>query len=44
MEADVVAADLFGKLPEQVPFIKAAFDRQMGNMDLAKINVKSVKI
>jgi len=44
MEADVVAADLFGKPPEQVPFIKAAFDRQMGNMALDKINIKSVKI
>jgi uncharacterized protein (DUF362 family) len=44
MEADVVATDLFGKSPQEIPFIKAAFDREMGNMDLAKINIKTVKI
>ncbi|MFC2155838.1 DUF362 domain-containing protein, partial [Acidobacteriota bacterium] len=44
MEADVVAADLFGKSPQEVPFIQAAFDRKMGNMDLTKINIKTVKI
>ena len=44
MEADVVACDVFGKPPQEVPFIKAAFERKMGNMDLTKINLKTVKI
>jgi len=43
MEADVVAADLFGKPPHEVPFIQAAFARKMGNIDLSKINIKTVK-
>ncbi|MCK4766237.1 MAG: DUF362 domain-containing protein [Candidatus Aminicenantes bacterium] len=44
MEADVVAADLFGKSPQEVPFIQAAFERKMGNMELDKINIKSFKV
>lgn len=44
MEADVVATDLFGRAPEQIPFIRAAFDRKMGQMDLTKINLKSLSI
>lgn len=42
MEADVVAADLFGKPPSEVPSIQAAFARKMGSMDLTKINIKTV--
>ncbi len=41
MEADVVAADVFGKSPQQVPSIQAAFERKLGSMDLGKINVKT---
>ena len=44
MEADVVAADLFGKRPEDIPFIVSAFDRGMGAKDPAKINIKSKAI
>lgn len=44
MEADVVAADLFGKRPEDIPFIVSAFERGMGSKDPAKINVKSKSI
>ena len=40
MEADVVAVDVFGDVPEKYGFIKAAFDKGMGQMDLAKINLK----
>jgi uncharacterized protein (DUF362 family) len=41
MEADVIAADLFGEKPEEIPFIKFAFEKKMGNMDISKINLKS---
>lgn len=44
MEADVVAADLFGKPPQQVPFIQAAVERKMGNMEVSKINIKTITI
>lgn len=44
MEADVVAVDVFGKVPEQYEFIKAAFENKLGQMDLSKINLKSIKI
>jgi uncharacterized protein (DUF362 family) len=44
MEADVVAADLFGRAPAQIPFIRAAFERKIGQMDLTKINLKSLTI
>lgn len=41
MEADVVSAVLFGKKPEDIPFIASAFNRGMGNKDITKIQVKS---
>ena len=41
MEADVIAADLFGEKPEEIPFIKFAYEKKMGNMDISKINLKS---
>jgi uncharacterized protein (DUF362 family) len=44
MEADVVAADLFGGPAERYQFIRAAFERNMGPMDISKINLKSIKI
>ncbi len=44
MEADVIAADLFGISPQQVPFLQAAFERNMGNIDITKINLKAVKV
>jgi uncharacterized protein (DUF362 family) len=44
MEADVVAVNVFGAAPEQYDFIRAAFDRKIGQMDIAKINLKSIKI
>ncbi len=44
MEVDVVAAHLFGKEPSQVPFIQAAFEKKMGQIDIGKINVKSFKV
>ncbi len=43
MEADVVAVDVFGDPPEKYDFIKAAFDKKMGQMDLTKINLKAFK-
>ena len=44
MEVDVVAAHLFGKEPAQVPFIQAAFEKKMGQIDINKINLKTIKI
>jgi uncharacterized protein (DUF362 family) len=44
MEADVVAVDVFGKAPKGIPFITAAFERKLGQMDLSEINLKSIKI
>jgi len=44
MEADVVAVDVFGKVPEQYEFIRAAFDNKLGQMDISKINLKSITI
>ncbi|MCP4218408.1 MAG: DUF362 domain-containing protein [bacterium] len=44
MEADVVAADLFGDVPEKYEFIRAAFDKKLGRKDVAAINPKIVKI
>lgn len=42
MEADVAAADLYGKAPSTVPSIQAAFNRKIGNIELAKINLKTI--
>ncbi|HLP59917.1 MAG TPA: DUF362 domain-containing protein, partial [Candidatus Deferrimicrobium sp.] len=44
MEADVVAINVFGAAPEQYDFIRAAFDKKIGQMDISKINLKSIKI
>ncbi|MCX6583868.1 MAG: DUF362 domain-containing protein [Candidatus Aminicenantes bacterium] len=44
MEVDVVAVNVFGAAPEQYDFIRAAFERKMGQMDISKINLKSIKI
>lgn len=44
MEADVVAVNVFGSTPEQYDFLRAAFERKMGQMDISKINLKSIKI
>jgi uncharacterized protein (DUF362 family) len=43
-EADVVAVDVFGAVPERYDFITAGFERKMGQMDISKINLKSIKI
>jgi len=44
MEADVVSTDVFGADPHQIEFIQAAEERKMGNIDLKKINIRSVTI
>jgi uncharacterized protein (DUF362 family) len=44
MEADVVAVNLFGTTPEQYDFIQAAFGKKMGNIDMTKIKLKTVKV
>jgi len=44
MEVDVVATDLFGKEPRQIPFLEAAFNKKMGSIELNEINLKTVKI
>lgn len=44
MEADVVAVDVFGETPEKYDFIRKAFEKQMGQMDISKINLKSIKV
>jgi uncharacterized protein (DUF362 family) len=44
MEGDVVAVDLFGAEPMKYEFIQAAVERKMGNADIGKINLKSIKI
>ncbi len=42
-EADVVAVHVFGTNPEQYDFIQAAVEKKMGQIDISKINLKSVK-
>lgn len=44
METDVVAADVFGKKPEEIPFIKFAYEKKMGNIDISKINLKNFAV
>lgn len=44
MEADVVAVDVFGGQPGQFDFIRSAFELGIGQMELAKINLKTIKI
>ncbi len=43
MEADVVAANLFGMDPMRLEFIQSAVERKMGNSDITKINLKTFK-
>ncbi|HDP96007.1 MAG TPA: DUF362 domain-containing protein [Candidatus Aminicenantes bacterium] len=42
LEADTIAAELFGRIPAEVPFIRAAHELGMGRMDPAAISVKRV--
>ncbi len=44
METDVVATHLFGANPEQFDFLTSALKKKMGNIDLAKINLKTLTI
>jgi uncharacterized protein (DUF362 family) len=44
MEVDVVGVNLFGAEPMQFDFIRAAAEKNMGTTDIAKINVKSLKV
>lgn len=44
MHADVAAAVLFGKDPREVEFLQAAHAKKMGEIDIAKIPVKSLAI
>lgn len=44
LEADVVAINLFGKEPMSFEFIRAAAEKKMGQTDLTKINLKTIKI
>lgn len=44
MESDVVAVHLFGDDPLKYDFIRAAAAKKMGSPDIAKINVKAIKI
>ncbi|MGE5344136.1 MAG: DUF362 domain-containing protein [Candidatus Omnitrophota bacterium] len=44
MEADVVAANVFGMDPLKLEFIQAAAEKKMGQSDISKINLKSIKI
>ena len=43
-EADVVAVDLFGKSVDEIDFIGAGFRRGMGQKEISKINLKTMKI
>ena len=40
--ADTYATRLFDKKPDDVPYIKAAADMDLGTMDLASISIRSV--
>jgi uncharacterized protein (DUF362 family) len=44
MHADVAAAVLFGKDPRQVEFLTSAFNKKMGEIEMAKIPFKSLSI
>ena len=44
MDADVAAAALFGADPRQLEFLQAAYGRKMGEIDAAKIAVKTISI
>ncbi|MGD2086369.1 MAG: DUF362 domain-containing protein [Candidatus Aminicenantes bacterium] len=44
LEADVVAANLFGMDPMKIGFVQAAVEKNMGHTDFNKINLKTLKI
>lgn len=44
LEADVVSANVFGMDPMKIEFVQAAVEKNMGQTDFNKINVKSLKI
>jgi uncharacterized protein (DUF362 family) len=44
MHADVAAAVLFGMEPKQLEFLQAAFNRKMGEIEIAKISLKSLAV
>jgi uncharacterized protein (DUF362 family) len=44
MHADVAAAALFGRDAREVEYLQAAFARKMGDIDLAKIALKSLAV
>jgi uncharacterized protein (DUF362 family) len=44
MEADVIAATVFGANPDQIAFIREAARRKMGQMDVSKIQLKTFSI
>ena len=44
MHAEVAAVVLFGKDPRQMEFLQAAFNRKMGEIEMAKIPFKSLTI
>ena len=44
MHADVAAAVLFGRDPRHIEFLQAAFSRKMGEIDPARIALKTMAI
>jgi uncharacterized protein (DUF362 family) len=44
LEADVVSANVFGIDPMKIGFVQAAVEKNMGQTDLNKINLKTFKI
>jgi uncharacterized protein (DUF362 family) len=44
MHADVAAAALFGLDPRQVESLQAAFERKMGEIDIARVPLKTVSM
>jgi uncharacterized protein (DUF362 family) len=44
LEADVVAANVFGIDPMKIGFVQAAVEKNMGQTDFSKINLKTLKI
>jgi uncharacterized protein (DUF362 family) len=44
MHADVAATVLFNRDPRQAEFLQAAFDRKMGEIEMAKIPFRSLTI
>jgi uncharacterized protein (DUF362 family) len=44
LEVDVVSANVFGMDPMKIGFVQAAVEKNMGQTDFNKINVKTLKI